>query len=158
VTTDRCPACSAAVTAGAPWCTLCYADLRVPVASVPAPAEAAQAAEAAADPVALVPDPVALVPDAILDAPVQQAPPVARQKIDGWPCLGCGSVVPLADDACSNCGQPFLPAEAGPSLRVPGVGDVAKLEKPQRLMLIIGGSLALMALFFLVAFIAGSVF
>ena len=27
----RCPACAAALRPGAPWCTLCYADLRTPI-------------------------------------------------------------------------------------------------------------------------------
>ena len=157
MTTDRCPACGAAVTAGAPWCTLCYADLRVPVASVPAPAAVVEPA-AVAEPHVLAPEPALLAPDPTLDAPVEQAAPVVRQKLEGWPCLSCGAVVPLADDVCSHCGHPFLPAEAGPSLRVPGVGDVAQLDKTQRTMLIIGGCVALTFVFVVLAYLVGSVF
>jgi hypothetical protein len=112
----------------------------------------------APDPVLLTADPALLAPDPILDAPVAQAASVVRQKVDGWPCLGCGAMVPLADDLCSHCGRPFLPAEAGPSLRVPVVGDVAQLDKTQRVMLMIGGCLVLIVVFFVLAYLVGSVF
>ena len=155
MTSDRCPSCNAAVTAGAEWCTLCYTVLRVPEI-VPATVPTAPVAPMAAAPMAAAPM-AALPPDPILDAPVTQAPPIARQPSEGWPCLGCGALVPLADNACSQCGRPFLPSEASPSLRLPGVGDVGLLDKPQRVMLMFGGCAAVMALLVALAFLFGSV-
>ena len=159
MTTERCPACGAAVTASAQWCTLCYADLRVPVASVPAPAVDAQAVLAAAPLQAPAPgaQPVELPPDPILDAPVIKAAPVAGQELSGWPCLGCGAKVPLADDACPHCGSRFLPADEMPSLALPGVGDLTRMERPQKIVVMVVVSTVVTALLIAVAFLAGSV-
>jgi hypothetical protein len=139
VTTDRCPACNAAVPAGAQWCTLCYAVLRVPE-TVPAAAA-----------------PVKLAPDPILDAPVSAAAPVARQASTGWPCLGCGALVPLANDACSQCGRPFLPTDEVPSLALPGFGDLSRMERSQRIVATVIFALIVTGLLVGLAFIAGSV-
>jgi hypothetical protein len=98
-----------------------------------------------------------LPPDPILDAPVFQAPALARAELKGWPCLGCGAMVPLEDNMCAQCGRPFLPSEEAPVLRLPGVGDVGRLDKSQRVMLMAGGCIALMAIFVLLAFIGGSI-
>ena len=161
MTTERCPACGAAVTASAQWCTLCYADLRVPVATVPAPAADPQSVLAAA-PVqtpasAPAPEQLSLAPDPILDAPVSKAAPVARQELSGWPCLGCGAKVPLADDACPHCGSRFLPADEMPSLALPGVGDLTRMERPQKIVVMVVASTVVTALLIAVAFLAGSV-
>jgi hypothetical protein len=150
VTSDRCPACGAAVTAGAPWCTLCYADLRVPEL-VPVPVSAPVTVPASA-PALLV-----LEPDPILDAPVAKAAPVARQPAAGWPCLGCGAQVPLADNACPHCGRPFLPAEEMPSLALPGVGDLSRMDRAQKITVIVVGSTVVTALLIALAFVAGSI-
>lgn len=164
MTTDRCHACGAAVTAGAPWCTLCYADLREPVL---APASAPAAPQPAARPTDAMAAQFAsrrteppltqtgLEPDPILDAPVHTATAVATAP-PGWPCGGCGARMPLDADSCTQCGQPFLPKEATPSLVVPGVGDVAKLDRGQRIMLIAGGAVALILVFVAFAYAAGS--
>lgn len=150
MTTDRCPACSAAVTPGAPWCTLCYADLRpAPVAPV-APALAELSLPAAESVVVST-----LPPHPILDAPVHTRPVMAAP---GWPCRSCGTTVALAEDACPTCGTTFLEPDAGVSLHLPGVGDVTKLEKPQRVGLIIGGMAGMTVLFVVLAFLLGMVF
>jgi hypothetical protein len=173
VTTDRCPGCAAAVTPGAPWCTLCYADLRVPAATAtpqpvvqpmaeyaPSTAAIPQLTPAGPPPHALAPDalaPDALAPDPILDAPVAKAAPIARVRLAGWPCLGCGSVVPMDDNVCTGCGRPFLPSDAAPSLALPVVGDIARMDRSQRIVVTIVAALLVMGLFVAVAFVAGSI-
>lgn len=159
MTTERCPACGAAVTASAQWCTLCYADLRVPAASVPAPVVDTESVLAATPLQAPAPaaQPVQLPPDPILDAPVIKAAPVAGQELSGWPCLGCGAKVPLADDACPHCGSRFLPADEMPSLALPGVGDLTRMERPQKIVVMVVVSTVVTALLIAVAFLAGSV-
>ena len=149
MTTDRCPACNAAVPARAEWCTLCYAVLRVPE-TVPA-----AAARVESPSVALPSAPLA--PDSVLDAPVSQAAPVARQEAAGWPCLGCGALVPLADNACSQCGRPFLPTDEMPSLALPVVGDLSRMERGQKIFVSAVLAVVVMAVFVAIAFIGGSV-
>jgi hypothetical protein len=62
---ERCPACSAHVTPGADWCTLCFADLRVaPVAPLPMVTEG----EAAPDLALAVEQP--LVPEQVAEPAV----------------------------------------------------------------------------------------
>ena len=147
MTSDRCPACNAAVTPGAGWCTLCYTVLRVPE-TVPAAAQASPAPLAPAAP---------LPPHPILDAPVSQAPAVARRPSEGWPCLGCGALVPLADDACSQCGRPFLPSDTMPALALPVVGDLSRMERPQRIVTLVVLALVVTGVLVGIAFAAGSV-
>jgi len=155
VTPDRCPACNAAVTASAQWCTLCYADLRLPEtvpAAAPAPVVSAPA------PVVSAPALTELPPDPILDAPVFQAPAVAREQAKGWPCHGCGAMVPMEDNACSQCGRPFLPSDTMPSLALPGVGDLGGMDRGQRLFLSLAAAGVVTGLIVLLAFIGGSIF
>lgn len=149
MTSDRCPACNAAVTAGAGWCTLCYTVLRVPE-TVPA-----AAAAYVASPVA--PAAATLPPDPILDAPVSQASAVARRPSEGWPCLGCGALVPLADDACTQCGRPFLPSDTMPALALPVVGDLGRMERPQRIVTLVVLAILVTGVLVGIAFAAGSV-
>ena len=66
-------------------------------------------------------------------------------------------MVALADDVCPQCATPFLPSDATPSLHLPGVGDVARLDKPQRAGLMIGGTLVIMLVLVALAFLFGSV-
>ena len=151
MTPDRCPSCNAAVTVSAQWCTLCYADLRVPEtvpAAVPAPAPVASAPAA--------PALAELPPDPILDAPVFQAPAVARTELKGWPCLGCGAMVPIEDDACFQCGRPFLPSDEIPSLALPGVGDLKRMDRGPRLLLALAAAGVVMTLLVAVAFVFGT--
>lgn len=145
MTTDRCPRCAAALPARAQWCTLCFADLRPPAAATPEPPAAAPApappvddaaaggaapsVEAAAAPAAVfrrlppapVPGSVALAPDPILDAPLERPAPT-------WPCVQCGTVVPLDDELCPNCGARFLGGSDTPAIALPMVGDVTRMS------------------------------
>ena len=157
MTTDRCPGCHAAVTPGAPWCTLCYTDLRAPAQPEPEPQPEPQPAQYAAAMSAAGPRSAAVLPpDPILDAPIAQAAPIARRELAGWPC-SCGTVVPLADDVCGNCGRTFLPTEATINVSLPGIGNVSTMDRGQKIVLTIVISLVITGLFTLVAFIAGSV-
>lgn len=126
VVLSRCPSCAAILREGAPWCTLCFADLR-PVAA-PAPVElpvpsAAAYGLPAADPLTapttqLVPAPTAATPDPT------------------WPCATCGAANGLTADVCASCGAGFLAglreAEA-PLLALPVVGDLGAMSRAQRL-------------------------
>jgi hypothetical protein len=160
VTTARCPACDAAVASDAPWCTLCFTDLRpapvvqapvvpalaaaapvmaaallpamVPAqpgrhAAAPAPHAAAPAPHAAA-PAPHAAAPAALAPHPILDAPVATAADI-KLAAPGWPCQACGEMVALDLTDCPNCGGGFLGGTVvDVSLRLPVVGDVAKMS------------------------------
>jgi ribosomal protein L40E len=119
-----CPACGAALRPGAPWCTLCYADLR------PAPG----------------PGPSAAPPD-----PAPTAGPA-------WPCGTCGAANPLDLDTCGACGSGFLSAlreQEGPLLELPGVGDLTRLGRPQRLALAGAAALGVALMTFLSGVVLG---
>jgi hypothetical protein len=171
------------VTPGAPWCTLCYAELRPQPESAPAAAPVVAPAVAAPAPVHELP------PDPILDGPgpipvsavtysavaatlAPPQPPVAREpaavpqpepapaparESAGWPCLGCGAVMPLEENFCTQCGRAFLPTETLPSLSLPVVGNLGGLDKAQRVWLMVGGAVGLTVLFFLLALVLGSI-
>jgi uncharacterized membrane protein YvbJ len=98
-----------------------------------------------------------LPPDPILDAPLATALPVARRELTTWPCAGCGTHVPMADDVCDNCGASFLPSDPGLNLSLPVVGNLGRLDKSQRLVVMIGGVFVVMVLFLVVAFVLGSI-
>jgi uncharacterized membrane protein YvbJ len=87
-------------------------------------------------------------------APAPVAAPVVEAP--GWPCRSCGSRVALSADACPQCGTPFLEPDAAVSLQLPVLGDVSRLDKPQRIGLMIGGALAMTVVLVLVAFLLGS--
>ena len=147
MTTDRCHACGAAVTPGAPWCTLCYADLREPAV-----------APAVAEPAALPPDPILDAPLAPVAAPAAAAGGVAVATAPrGWPCMACGAVMSLDEDACTQCGRPFLPSEATPSLNLPVVGNVGRLDKTQRVVLMVVGVVLVTLACVVLAFLFGNV-
>jgi hypothetical protein len=122
-----CPHCGGAVRADAPWCTQCWTDLRPapePVA-VPAPAPA---------------------PPAATSGDAGAAP--ARRGLGGWPCSRCGATNAVELDACAACGTGFLAGlrrDEPPLLALPGVGDVTRLTRGQRLGLA-GGVVLLMVL------------
>jgi hypothetical protein len=127
----QCPHCRGAVRPGAPWCTQCWADLR------PAPA----------------PAPVPAVP--VGPAPVPA--PVATAG-SGWPCGTCGAVNGFDLDACAACGSGFLTALRGqeaPLLVLPGVGDVTRLGRGQRLALAAGVAVLLALLVALLGLLTG---
>ena len=132
----RCPACAAALRPGAPWCTLCYTDLRpapepepgavpraVPTATT-AP-RAATTAPAAFDPLTApastlgLPDRRAATtapatttaPDATTARATTTAPAATAATAvttATWPCGTCGADNALSDDACEGCGAGFL--------------------------------------------------
>lgn len=140
MTVDRCPHCHAAVPAGAPWCTLCYADLRVPVPAA-APAEAAASPEPE-----LVPPPVAVA---------QAAPPVALgERPAGWPCQACGALAPFEAMACPECGAAFLPSDV--DVEVPWLGDPRRLSTTAKATIMIVGTMAVAAVLLLVFLVGGS--
>ena len=143
--TAACPSCGASLRADAPWCTLCYADLRpkaalaVPVPTV-GPATVAHCAPAG-DPLtqpllAFLPPVPTQVP---LPAPAQATPAVlavAGQVPVTWPCDQCGAANPMTVMACTDCGSAFLAAERSsntPMLVLPVVGDIGRLSRGQRI-------------------------
>ncbi|HET7530161.1 MAG TPA: hypothetical protein VFJ98_04295 [Mycobacteriales bacterium] len=151
MTTARCPACGASVVDGAPWCTLCYADLRTPAPQpaappVPEPTAAAvlpQPAPAAAT--AAAPGTALDLLDRPLDAPVETSADAPRGPV-GWPCSSCGSTVPLDDDRCPQCFTPFMSgADPVPAIDIPLLGTIRPLaaSKSSRAWLMVGGALVL---------------
>jgi len=130
---NSCPACSAAVPAGAAWCSLCYARLDAAL-TPPAPATPTRAAGAG----------VGLAGDGR-----------GGGAGAGWPCSRCGQVNGLSADVCAACGGAFLAgvrdAEA-PLLVLPGVGDVARLSRTARAGVALGVALLAIAAAFAVLF------
>lgn len=116
---ERCPSCGAAVRAGDPWCTLCWADLRPePVRPASPDVPASTAPPLAAPPeavggllVATVDPLTAPLPVVLGEAP--PAPPAAT-----WPCVECGAQNALDLDACGVCTAPFG-------------GRIARLDDPK---------------------------
>lgn len=122
----RCPSCGALVRADAPWCTQCFFDLRP--APVPEP-DPAPPVVARVPVVPAYPDPLS----APLDGPAPAAEPVK-----GWPCATCGETNPFEATACVACGAGFLSAVRegeAPLLLLPGVGDLTRMGRGQRLAL-----------------------
>ena len=183
MTATRCPACDAALPEGAPWCTLCFTDLRPPepepqpelapepefvpeaaFAPEPALAElvAVPAAAAALDPLgAGYVEPERLEPGRAVDVLTDE------NSTDGdstderlsWPCVTCDRRVPLELPACPTCGSSFLGTEhQSVSLRLPVVGDIAALSPAGRYALMAVGATLLSGLLFLVLLILGQVF
>jgi hypothetical protein len=156
---------------GAPWCTLCFADLRQPqpVASgaVAVPAQASpEPAAPAAPPVAPASPPVAPasppvpVPDPAdpLGVAALVSRPDAGERSLGWPCTGCGETVSFDMTFCPECGSSFLPTEReAVSFRLPWVGDMTKLSKGEKLVVIFGGMALVTTVFFLLAMLVGSI-
>ena len=141
----RCPACAATLRPDAPWCTLCYADLRPALAPAPAPAPALAPPPL---PARLAPIPPAY---AALDLDPLTAPldALAEKPVSRWPCATCGAANDLTHSACAGCGAGFLAGlrEAeGPLLELPVVGDLGALSRAQRLGLAAGVVLAVIAL------------
>lgn len=126
----RCPSCGALVRADAPWCTQCFFDLRPAPEPLPDPAPAV----AARVPVApSYPDPLSAPIVDPLDGPTPAAEPPR-----GWPCATCGETNPFEATACLACGAGFLSAVRdgeAPLLMLPGVGDLTRMGRGQRLAL-----------------------
>jgi ribosomal protein L40E len=111
----HCSECGAALAPDAPWCTLCFAPVRVPEpAAVPAAAPE--------------PTPVAgghpLYP--------QITPTSFDEPAVSWPCAQCSAQVPMSADVCPACGAAFLTAGTLPTLKLPIVGDLASRSKGQQ--------------------------
>lgn len=122
----RCPHCAGAVRPDAPWCTQCWADLRP--ASTPVPVAAAGPASS------------------------------PTRGLGGWPCGGCGHVNAVDLDACQACGSGFLAglrAHEAPLLVLPGVGDVTRLSRGQRVGTACGVVLLVLVLVALLSLLTG---
>lgn len=137
----RCPSCSALVRADAPWCTQCFFDLRP--APVPEPSPVPPVA--ARVPVApSYPDPLSAPIESAIDGPTTAVAPAK-----GWPCATCGEINPFAATACLACGAGFLSAVRegeAPLLVLPGIGDLTRMGRGQRLALAGGVVLAFVLL------------
>ena len=140
---------------GAPWCTLCYTDLRAPAPAAPvqsaAPVPAAEPTlPAAAHGTAAAPAPSPLTGgvdllDPALDAPVVAARHAAVRAPATWPCSSCGTAVELDHDSCPVCMTSFLAgADPAASVDLPLVGSLRPLTatKSSRVWLMIGGTAA----------------
>ena len=148
--TAGCPSCGAALRPDAPWCTLCYTDLRPKPAPEPPPPPPTTAPARAAYGVP-APDPltqplVDFLPRAGAPLPATEpTEPAAAGTV--WPCTACQAPNPLAEPVCSVCGQPFLAAirtGGKPLLVLPLVGDVGALGRGQRIGLALGLVVALL--------------
>lgn len=136
VASSRCPSCAATLREGAPWCTLCFADLRPATAplpvELPVPTEAAYGLPA---------------PDPLAAAAPGPAPSVGPDPT--WPCATCGAANGLTADACAACGVGFLAGlreTEAPLLALPVVGDLGAMSRAQRLGLAAGLVLAIVVL------------
>ena len=119
----RCPSCAATLRAGAPWCTLCYADLRPPPPEPPA--------------------------DVRPESPAPPAPATPLPAAHGQVGAACGAANALTDSVCAACGAGFLAGlrgAEGPLLELPVVGDLGAMSRAQRLGLAAGVVLAVIAL------------
>lgn len=162
MTTARCPACGASTLDGAPWCTLCYTDLRAPApAPEPEPAVQVPASAVASEPsvapvAAHQPTAVDLL-DHVLDAPISVAAHAARGPAT-WPCTACGAAVSLEDDSCPQCLTPFL-AGADPvaAVDLPLLGAIRPLavSKSSRVWLVIGGMAVISAVLLVLLTLVG---
>ena len=139
----RCPHCRASVRPDAPWCGLCHADLRPAPVPTPEPVPVPVRAPAvpAQQPAAAATDDRT---DDLTDGPTDE-------PTDGptWPCATCGARNPLAADACTACGAGFLAGlreSEGPLLELPGVGDLTRMSRGQRMLVAFGVVLAVVAL------------
>ena len=135
--TTACPSCGAALRPGAPWCTLCYTDLRPkpdPVAPSPAPPVTPPLTASYGLPAG---DPLTQPLVDFLPAAADPAPRAAVPVVTGssWPCTVCESVNDLQQSLCSACGQPFLAGiKVGdkPVLVLPLLGDLGAMGRGQR--------------------------
>ncbi|MDQ1746642.1 MAG: hypothetical protein QOD07_905 [Frankiaceae bacterium] len=161
---------------GAPWCTLCYADLRPkpepapapqPVlepepAGVGAPAASVSSHRQLVDALGVIPpEPLpagtVLTPDPHLDAPIMKAADI-RLAEPGWPCRHCGTVVPMAEDNCPQCHTPFLAPEDFVEVTLPGVGNVRRLDTKMRTILGFAGAAVVTLVLVILAVIVGAIF
>ena len=149
-----CPKCGASVRPDAPWCTLCYADLRPkppePVAEPPAAPVAPPVPVAPVDPL------TGRLTDPLTGPLPGPLPPVVATEAN-WPCGVCGAANPMNLDACAACGAGFLAGarSEGPLLELPVVGDITRMPRWQRFVLAGGVVLAFVVLTLLVGLVLG---
>ena len=131
----RCPTCAAALRPGAPWCTLCYADLRTPVPEPDPPTPAAQ--DLRFDPLTAPAQELGLPGRVSAGGQASSGADAAGQ--DGsptWPCTACEQPNLLSAAECTTCGTGFLAMlreGEEPLLRLPLVGDIGRFGRMQRL-------------------------
>ncbi len=152
---NRCPACGAACSDTAEWCTLCYAELRPtpPTVEVAPPAAAPDAGFTDPHPLpGASPSPVP-VPEPLADPPILTAAAATAVVAPEprWPCTACGALMPMPEPACTVCDSPFLRDPVGVPL-----GGLAAMPPARRALLMVVGSLLLMGVFLLLALIVGS--
>ena len=127
-----CPACGAALRPGAPWCTLCYADLR-PLPAAPPTAT-------------LTPIPTRI--PTLMDLPMPAPAPPPVDEVDPgptWPCSRCHSLNAFALPRCAACGADFLAAvrDDDVGLVLPGLGDLTTMSRGRRMAIAFGAVAAL---------------
>jgi len=146
---------------GAPWCTLCYTNLRAPavapasVAEVTIPQPSGVHAAPSAPPSSAATSLDLLDPQ--LDLPVATAA-AARRGPATWPCATCGASVDLDQDACAECGSPFLAGvDPAPALAIPLVGPIRPLavSKSSKIWLVVGGAFAVCVLLMVMLSLVG---
>jgi hypothetical protein len=84
--------------------------------------------------------------------------PRLERATAGWPCSGCGTVNGVELDACAACGTGFLAGlkrDEPPLLVLPGVGDLTRLSRGQRLGLALGVVLLFVLLVGLLGLLTG---
>lgn len=143
--TTACPSCGAGLRPDAPWCTLCYTDLRPKPAPEPvAPAPTAAYRAPVGDPLTqplheFLPPATSLALPALVEVSPSPEPT--------WPCVHCSAPNPMTSTICSVCGSAFLASEKNdstPLLVVPGVGDIGRLSRAQRIGLALGAVTAVL--------------
>jgi hypothetical protein len=162
VTTARCPACGASVLDGAPWCTLCYADLRAPApAAAPEPAVQQPAQPTASAAPAMLP--VSGAVDLLDPAPALPAavPNGAALGPATWPCSACSAAVGLEHDSCPQCLTPFLAgADPAATVDLPLLGSIRPLTatKTSRAWVMVGGTIVVSIVLTIVISLLGLLF
>jgi Double zinc ribbon len=145
---DRCPGCAAVVRPGAPWCTLCFTDLRPAPAQPEEPTQPLRPTIAGRDPASAS---LALLErgDDDSDAPAVVA---------GWPCLRCGEQVGIDLEQCPVCGAGFmqLSSERDPL----GLGRFggSSIDKKTQFFIMVGGAGLICLGILAILFVLGTVF
>ena len=91
-------------------------------------------------------------------AVVEPSPAAVPRGDRGWPCTACGHDNRWEDPGCADCGQPFLSGLTGqtPGLVLPGVGELSRLRRGQRVAVAAGVLLVGVVLLLLLSTVAGA--